>query len=134
MLESQWESEQQPKIQTAAEAEKATQVFLTEFVNAIKACVDPNKSRAPRLEDIPTMVYEVRQKFRKFAARIFDSMPRFYPRRKEECTQEMVEAALTTMNLQGRRTGEILYIEDVIKKTDQYVLPFLSLFILIPHK
>jgi hypothetical protein len=124
LLECQWESERQPKVRTAAEAEMVTQALITEFVNATKECVDPNKSRAPRLEDIPTMVYEVRQIFRRFATRIFQSMPRFYPRRKRECNQATVEAALTMMNLQGGRTGQILYIEDIIEKTDQYVLPF----------
>jgi hypothetical protein len=111
----------------------ATQTLITEFVNATKECVDPNKSRAPRLEDIPTMVYEVRQIFRRFATRIFQSMPRFYPRRKRECNQGTVEAALTTMNLQGGRTGQILYIEDIIEKTDQYILPFLPSVDLITH-
>jgi hypothetical protein len=85
------------------------------------------------LEDIPTMIYEVRQIFRRFATGIFKSMPRFYPRHKGECNQTMVEAALTQMNLQCGQTGEILYIEDIIKKIDQYGLPFLLFFILITH-
>jgi hypothetical protein len=101
----------------------ATQALITEFVNAVKECVDPNKGRAPRLEDIPTMIYEVRHMFRRFATCIFKSMPRFYPRRKGECSQSTVEAALTMMNLQSDRTGEIFYIEDVIEKTHQYLLP-----------
>jgi hypothetical protein len=85
------------------------------------------------LEDIPTMIYEVRQIFRRFATGIFKSMPRFYPRHKGECNPTMVEAALTKMNLQGGRTGEIFYIEDIIKRTDQYGLPFLLFPTLITH-